>query len=285
MFGACGLGLLAAMWLSAGAASETHVQGVALYKAHQYDGAIAALEKSVQREAAGSPEYNESVLLIGQSYFMLSRAPQAIPWLEKAPGINEANYMLGYAYIQAAQPAKSEAAFARLFGVPADSARGHLVAGRMLLKKEYREEATSEVNQALKLDANLPQAHFLLGEMAIGRGQVDTAIAEFNHELEIDPGSSMAWYRLGDAYARKDDCAAAVPSLQRAIWLNTDFSGPFILLGKCYLKQNNLANAEGILRNALVLDPQNREAQYLLGRTLAAAGRKDEANTILDKLK
>ncbi|HVT92149.1 MAG TPA: tetratricopeptide repeat protein [Bryobacteraceae bacterium] len=280
-----GLGLFTALWLFASAGGESHQQGVNLYKAHKYAEAIASLEKSVRTEAPDSAEYKESVLMIGQSYFMLSQAPRAIPWLEKAPALNEANYMLGYAYLQAGDAAKSEAAFARLFGVPAGSARGHLIAGQMLLKKEYRDEATAEVNKALALDPALPLAHFLLGEMAIGRGEIDLAVTEFRREIEKNPGDSMAWYRLGDAYARKNNYDDAVPSLQRAIWLNTNFSGPFILLGKCYLKLNNFTNAEGILRSALSLDPRNREAQYLLGRTLLAEGRKDEANAILDKLK
>ncbi len=46
---------------------------------------------------------------------MLSQAAKAIPWLEKVPAVNEANYMLGYAYIMANQLDRSEAAFARLF--------------------------------------------------------------------------------------------------------------------------------------------------------------------------
>src|SRR6266436_1230016 len=56
-----------------------------------------------------------------QSYFMLSQSSKAIPWLEKLPGSTEANYMLGYAYLQIRQPKLSEEAFSRLFGVNPDS--------------------------------------------------------------------------------------------------------------------------------------------------------------------
>src|SRR5581483_7879388 len=94
----------------------THQRGVDLYKQHKYSEAIAALEQAVRNEKPDSPEYKESVLFIGQSYFMLSQGPKAIPWLEKVPNSNEANYMLGYAYLQNKQQAESEAAFARLFG-------------------------------------------------------------------------------------------------------------------------------------------------------------------------
>ena len=56
-------------------------------------------------------------------------------------------------------------------------------------------------------------------------------------------------------------------------------------MGKCYLKTGNLSNAEAILRRALSIDPKNSSATYLLAQTLMAAGKKDEGQAVLDKLK
>jgi len=131
---------LVALFL-AGVSAGGHERGVGLYKHQKYADEISALEEAVKTETPGSSEYLESALLIGQSYFMLSQAPKAIPWLEKVTSVNEANYMLGYAYLQNAQQDRSEAAFARLFGLSPDSAAGHLLAGQMMLKKEFRDEA------------------------------------------------------------------------------------------------------------------------------------------------
>jgi tetratricopeptide (TPR) repeat protein len=279
------LGLFVAFALSTAAPPDAHLHGVDLYRQQKYAEAIATLEVSAKNESPESLEYRESALLIGQSYFMLSKAPQAIPWLEKLPGVNEANYMLGYAYLQTAQRKESEAAFARLFGLPPDSAAGHLVAGQMMLKKDYDSEALSEVAAALTLDPKIPEAHFLLGEMAIFRGRLDEAIEDLGKEVALNPNFSMAWYRLGDAYTRQQQWELAIPNLQRSVWLNPDFSGPFILLGRCYFKTGNLSNAEGILRKALALDPRNSSATYLLGQTLIAEGKKDEGRTVLGKMK
>jgi len=270
---------------TAAAAVGAHERGVDLYKHQKYSEAISALEEAAKTEDPGTKAYQESALLIGQSYFMLSQAPKAIPWLEKVGDVNEANYMLGYAYLQVAQQDRSEAAFARLFNLKPESAAGHLLAGQMMLKKEYRDEAVIEVKKALALDAKLPQAYFLLAEAAIGRGQLEEAIADLKKELEIDPNFSMAWYRLGDACSRLQRWDEAIPHLQRAVWLNPSFSGPFILLGKCYYNTANYSNAEGILRRALALDPNNYAANYLLGRTLIAEGRAEEGRALLEKLK
>ena len=257
--------------------AQLHQQGLELYKQQKYGEAISLLEQAAQGEDPKSAEFKESALLIGQSYFLLSQAPKAIPWLERLRSVNEANYMLGYAYLQTKQQDESRAAFARLFGLSPDSAAGHLMAGQMMLKKEYEDQALVEINRAVALDPKLPQAHFLLGEIAIYKGKLDEGIAALNQELALDPNFSMAWYRRGDAYSRQEKWDLAIADLQRAVWLNPDFSGPFILLGKCYFKKQDYVNAEGILRRALNLDPNNASATYLLGQTLIVEGKKRKA--------
>lgn len=276
--------LIALFFLSA-AATDNHQLGVDLYKKHKYAEAISALEEAAKTEQPGSAGFKESALLIGQSYFQLSQAPKSIPWLVKLPEVNEANYMLGYAYLQTRQTGESEAAFARLFQVPAASAAAHLLAAQMMMKKEFESEAVDQAKAALQIDPKVPEAHFLLAEVAIAHGQPDDGIRELHLELSINPGLSQAWYRLGDAHARQQHWDEAIPNLERAIWLNPDFSGPFILLGRCYFKTGNLVNAEGILRRALGLDPKNASATYLLGQTLMAEGKTEEGRAELAKVR
>jgi tetratricopeptide (TPR) repeat protein len=278
--------LLLAAWLSSAAdLSELHKQGADFYEQKKYVEAIAALEKAVQSEDLHSAAYVESTLYIGQSYFSLLQPAKAIPWLEKTASTVEVNYMLGNAYMQTREVGKAEIAFARLFGVNADSAAAHLLAAELMLKREYEEDALAQAQKALALDPKLPGAHFMLGEIAAFRGSLDEGIAEMGKEIEINPNFSMAWYRLGEILARQERWPAAIPNLERAIWLNSEFSGPYIVLGKCYFKTANYVNAEGILRHALTLDPNNYAATYLLGQTLIARGKKEEGRAMLEKLK
>jgi tetratricopeptide (TPR) repeat protein len=265
--------------------STTHQQGVELYQKRDYAAAVVTLQEAAKTETPGSADFRESALLIGQSYFNMNEAAKAIPWLEKVGSINEANFMLGYAYFLNHQRPECVAAFARLFEVKPDSAAAHLMAGQMLLKREYQSEAAEEVRSALTLDPRIPEAHFILGEIEISSGHPDKGVAEMKQELSINPNYSMAWYRLGDAYSRQEDWGAAIPCLQRSIWLNQFFSGPYILLGKCYFKQKNFFNAESMLKRALELDPQNYSGTYLLVQTLSAEQKKEEAAPLLEKLK
>lgn len=265
--------------------AQLHQQGLELYKQQKYEQAIPVLEQAAQREDPKSAEFKESALLIGQSYFTLGEQVKAIPWLEKVTSVNEANYMLGYAYLHNKQQDESEAAFARLFGAKADSAAGHLLAGQMMVKQELEQYAIIEARKAVAMDPKLPGAHFLLGEIAIYSGRLEEGLAEMSEEIALNPGFSTAWYRRGDIYTRQENWGAAIPDLQRAIWLNQNFSGPYILLGKCYLKTANFENAERILRRALVLDPQNASATYLLAQTLLHEGKKEESRQLLEKVR
>jgi tetratricopeptide (TPR) repeat protein len=257
-----------------------HQAAVAAYKHHKFSDAVAGFTEVLKTEPPGSAEYQESVLLLGQSLFLQSKYSDAIPWLEKAVGVKalspEAAYMLGNACILTRQPDKAVKAFAQLFQVSADSAAAHLTTARMMMHKDMDVEAAKEAKAALAIDARIPEAHFLLGEVAIFHADLEGAIAELKKEIEINPGFAMAHYRLGDTYGRQDKWEEAMGPLERSVWLNPNYSGPFILLGKGYLKRKELANAEGVLRHALRLDPQNVSAHYLLGQTLVQEGKEEE---------
>jgi tetratricopeptide (TPR) repeat protein len=186
------LPFIASLLPAAGVPNEAHQRGVALYRQQKYADAIEALQTAIKTERPETTEHGEAALLIGQSYFALQQAPKAISWLEQVISVNEANYMLGYAYLQTGQRDRSVAAFARLFRLKPDSAAAHLLAGEMMLKQEYRIQAFAEVTKAVELDPNIPHGHFLLREMIMYRGGLPEAITYLQRELSIDPNFPMA---------------------------------------------------------------------------------------------
>ena len=258
----------------------THQAALAAYKQHKFAEAVSQFTEALKSEEPDSAEYQESVLLLGQSLYLQSKYADSIPWLEKAVSgkapTPEAAYMLGNACILTRQSEKAVKAFAQLFQVGADSAAARVTTARMMMHQDLADDAAKQARAALLIDPHIPEAHFILGEVAIFQADIDGAVSELKKELEINPGSSMAYYRLGDAYTRTENWDLAMAPLERSIWLNANFSGPYILLGKAYFKRKELANAEGVLRHALRLDPQNLSAHYLLGQTLTQDGKQDE---------
>jgi tetratricopeptide (TPR) repeat protein len=267
--------------------ADDHTDGVNFYKQRQFAKTIESLERAVAAEKPGTPEYRESAVILGQSYYLSSKLPEAAAWLQKAVDngvhINEVFYMLGNCYIQQREPAKSRAAFAAMFSVPFDSAAAHLLTAQFMIRQEFEEFAQKELAQAVEIDPKIPQAHYLLGMMAIFRNEIDKGIEEMRQEISINPDFAMAHYKLGDAYTRREDWDAAIPALQRSVWLNPDYSGPYILLGKSYFKKNDLLSAEGMLRRAIKMDPGNYQAHYLLGQVFMQMGKTEEGRKMLEE--
>jgi tetratricopeptide (TPR) repeat protein len=265
--------------------ADDHAAGVESYKQRQFSKTIESLERAVATEKPGTPEYRESTVLLGQSYYLTARLPEATTWLQKAVDdgarINEVFYMLGNCYIQQREPVKSRAAFAAMFGVPFESAAAHLLTAQFMVRQEFEEFAAQELARAVELDPKIPQAHYLIGIMAIFRNEIDKGIEEMRQEISINPDFAMAHYKLGDAYTRRENWDAAIPPLQRAVWLNPDYSGPYILLGKAYFKKKDLGTAEGMLRRAIKMDPANYQAHYMLGQVLMQAGKTEEGRKML----
>ncbi|MFN7994749.1 MAG: tetratricopeptide repeat protein [Bryobacteraceae bacterium] len=195
----------------------------------------------------------------------------------QAPNDPELARALGLCYLRLRNPAGARAAFARLFRVPPDSGKAHLLAAKMMMVEEFEEMAEPELHSALKLDPKLPEIHFLMAEIAISRGDTDRGIAELQEEIALNPAFSMAYYRLGDAYSRKNLWDRAVAPLEQSIWLNPFFSSPYILLGKAYYHLERLEFAEGMLKKALSMDPNNAGAHYLLANVYRDMGRQEDS--------
>ncbi len=255
--------------------------GVAYYHAKDYVRAVEQISPNVDKLPEDSLEGREAIHVLGMCKYLAGRLTEAIPLLEQARAWaadnNELDYMLGMAYGQTHQAAKTRESFARLFRVAPDSTAAHVVTAQLMIRVKIDDLAESELRQALQKDPKVPQANFLLGELAIFQGRLDEGIALMNREIEINPGNGNAFYRLGEAYTRQRNWDKAVGPLKKSIWLNPYFSAPYILLGQTYINGNQLVTAEGILRRGVEMDPNNKSARYLLAQTLQKLGREEEA--------
>jgi predicted Zn-dependent protease len=219
----------------------------------------------------------------GVSLFRMGRIPDAIPFLEKGRTAVESanidpNYVLALCYADVQRYDDSRRAFAAQFGFEPDSAPAHLLAGRMFLRREMREQASVEATKALALEPNLPLAHELLGEAALAHGDAATAIKELELERTIDPMNPELYDRLGDAYVRKGQYTQAQEALNRAVLLEPTATGPYILLGETFLKLNAPIQALHYLNHAVQMDPSNYITHNLLAQAYKATGQVASAN-------
>ena len=255
--------------------NRDRLKGEALYALNRFPEAEKALAAAPSTDLAATQ-------LRGLTLFRLGRPMDAIPLLERAHTWNpetktDPAYVLALCYIDSRRYDDARHAFADQYGFPGDSAAAHLLAARMLLRREYVPIAQEEARKALTLDPGLPEAHMLLGEVALAQAHVEEAITELQAEEKRNPLNGAVYDRLGDAYSRKGDYAQAQQTLQRALLLEPSSTGPYILLGKVLLKRNDPTTAAGFLERAEHMDPSNYMTHNLLGQAYRGLGRTAEA--------
>jgi tetratricopeptide (TPR) repeat protein len=256
----------------------SHELGVAYYKKGDYLNAVTYLKKAGDENLDDA----EAVQLLGLSFYLAGRPADAISPLEKVqtwfPSANvDAAYILGICYIQTKDYPHARSAFAKMFGVSADSAASYLFTARMLLRQEFGPVAEEYAQKAVSIDPKLPLVHFLLGELHLYHSKIPEAVDEFQKELQLNPGYAPAYYKLADAYSRIQKFDEAEKLLQRSIWLDSTSTGPYILMGKVLAKKGETELAVRTLQRALAMDPSNPVPHHLLGQAYRDLGRTEDA--------
>src|SRR3954447_15282112 len=260
-------------------AGVERLRGIIFYQREQFSQAIEAFSRAVAQD----PNDRESMELHGVSLFRTGHPADAIPFLEKAhAAVERANidpqYVLGLCYADVARYDDARHAFATQYGFAPDSPEAYLLAGRLFLRREMREQAAVQANKALALNPSLPLAHQLLGESALATGDLPGAIRELEAERKINPLEGETYSRLGDAYVRAEQYAEAQQALNRAVLLQPTATGPYILLGQAFLKLKQPIQALHYLDHAEKMDPSNYITHNLLGQAYKAIGQLAEAN-------
>jgi len=252
--------------------------GIAYYRGGDYLNAVANLQRAIKED----PNDSEATQLTGLSLYLAGKPGEAIPYLEKVQSwYSSANvdaaYILGVSYIQTKNYPQARAAFAKMFGVPTESAASYLFTARMLLRLDFGPVAEEYGQKAIALDPKMPLAHFLLGELYLYQSKIPETIAQFQQELAINPGHAATYYKLADAYSRVQKYDDAEKLLQRSIWLDATASGPYILMGKVLEKKGEPALAVRSLQRAISMDPNNSISHHLLGQAYRDLGRTEDA--------
>ena len=249
------------------------LRGEIFYQKQMLGEADAAFAKALQQD----PEDREAMEMRGVTLYRLARPAEAIPLLERANRtVSSANvdpeYVLGLCYMDVKRYDDARHAFAAQFGFAPDSPAAYVTTARLLLRREFTDEARAFVNKALTIDPKLPMAHQLLGEIALARADLPTAIRELEMEEKLNPLDGSLYEHLGDAYVRNAQYEQARRVLNRAILLQPNDTGPYILLGEALTRMGNPAEAVHYLAHAEQMDPGNAVTHTQLGQAYRAMG-------------
>ena len=188
----------------------------------------------------------------------------------------------------------------------------------VLIALNLGEEARDHLRAAL--EAAPPDAAGLvkLGDLEATLGELDDALATYERAVQLDPKLSAAHERLGHLHARAGRTAAAAKALNRAVIndatrraldpvivrlavegdelevartalgrmkIGNEPEAASLALGALLAERDNLLAAVGEFERVLKRLPDHAEARLALGQLLARAGRYDDAEATLARLK
>jgi eukaryotic-like serine/threonine-protein kinase len=143
--------------------------------------------------------------------------------------------------------------------------------------------AESSFRRAIDLNPNYATAHHWYGWCLIMRQRFDEAVESFRRAGDLDPLSVIIhsesvwpWF-----YARDYD--RALGQVKKAMDIDRDFIWIHFAIGSIYIRQRNFHDAISELENVA----KRYDSPYVhavLGQAYAAAGRRDDARAIVEKM-
>lgn len=116
-----------------------------------------------------------------------------------------------------------------------------------------------------------------LGVAQVGAGRKQEAAKTFERAVALNPRDPLIHLNAAQNLADLGDWASAKRRAEAAAELMPQDATPWLLLGRLQMRQEKFADAIPPLREAARRAPDQAMVQYYLGKSLAAAGRRAEA--------
>jgi tetratricopeptide (TPR) repeat protein len=167
---------------------------------------------------------------------------------------------------------------------PVAEAEVHATLGDVLLNMDRPDDARSELDRALALDATFGPAHTSLGVLAERANHWDEARQQLQQAVESPSARSASEYEYAFALAKgsaggQDDAPKIEKALRRSIELNPSFADAYALLAWQRGQSDGLDEAFQLIGKAITLAP-GRE-QYVLTAANLLARKQDFARARL----
>jgi tetratricopeptide (TPR) repeat protein len=161
-------------------------------------------------------------------------------------------------------------------GAPGHYAQAIYELGLLNYRQTDFEEAVGMLKQLSKDDPHYEEGLFYLGLAAFKSGAYDSSVSAFEALAAVAPLTEVL-NNAGAALAAKGENARALGYLQRAVTNNPNDGAYRFNYGYAAWRNQGFEDAAQQLRAAVGFNPRDGEAWYVLSKTLASAGKADEA--------
>ncbi len=172
------------------------------------------------------------------------------------------------------------AALQRAVQLAPDNPVAHYNLGLTLAKANRAAPAIASLQRAISLQPDFGRAHFRLGVVLQGTGRAEDAIAAYRRAIALGADRRRAYAALGTLLLARGDIAEAAECHRRAA---DDSPWGQRQAAKALLTLDRFDDAAAVLRRALARDPNDAQAEQLLGSTLVVTGHLDEAVRHFDR--
>lgn len=196
--------------------------GLAYYKKGDFANAHAQFEKV----HALQPKNRQAIILLADTKLRLQKPEEAVALMEPLEAQNaddmDFEYVYGSALVGAGKRKKEGAERLEKVAKAASRADAYLLAGINRLQLNDFELARNDLEQALRLNPQLPNIYTLVGTARDKVGDAQNAEPAFREALKIDPDSFEANLYLGAILYKRRDIDEAKTHLDRALKLKPD---------------------------------------------------------------
>ena len=248
-------------------------KGEALVALSQGKDALAALAKT--------PPTGESQFFRGLAYQLLQdHRPAQECFLDAWKRGNEDPYVL-YSLMLEDKELGDKAAGVEHFKIMMarfpDSVWIHILLGDAHFKVSEDAEARQEYLTAVKLSPDLFEPNFRLAYMAFEAGEYSASIEYYRRALAAKPRHTEANLYLGEALRREQKIPEAIAQLRHAIQLDPKAALAYDSLSKTLADAGRLNEAAEVLGQAQKEFPNNSSFPAMRARILNSLGRTEEA--------
>jgi tetratricopeptide (TPR) repeat protein len=240
--------------------------------------AASSLPETKSTPAKETHSNKSGMFLVGMSIFLI------MTFLILGPVLLEvANQSIPVLLMDTGRPDLAEDYLRFVMDWQPGSARLYQDLGDISYFQGKNPEAIEAYQQAIDLDAYLPQTHNNLGVVLLSQDQADLAADQFQMALNLDPANAETYHNLGNAYYQLEQWESAAEAYQRALAIDPDWLDVKAAWAATMLKQDRLKEAREAWQAILLEDPGYLLAVQGLGVISVLEGNPAEALPYLEK--
>jgi Flp pilus assembly protein TadD len=250
------------------------------YSAEKYFRAARYFAKAMKLNVSDPQVYKK----YGNSLLKLGNYTLAIEYFKLAASIDfydpDAYYFLGNALYRKALETNDKEAFIKAveyiekgIELNPDLEKLYFLAGLCCKRGGFYEKARSFYNKALTSDKfNKANLYNLIGNTFEEEGNYKDAALYYEKAVSHDDSFVLAFCSKGDMFLKINDYESALKNYQKATEIDVNFIVPYIKMANIYYYRNDFVKAAKQSLKALKINPEDNNANYILGMSYKQLG-------------